>query len=119
MWIFAVAAFVLLCLATLTLAAFTARKSMSQMVEWQQGLCGTSIILGFLGCLASVYILFSGVVRVGEPLILPLVILISLLCPVALLLGVIVRTKTGYLLIVAEVLQVLFLFALFGSGGIL
>jgi len=108
-----------LSLATLVAAFNSFKRTGPTMPEWKQGLCGTAIIFGLVSSLASLYVPISSSFHFGEPLILGMVIIASLLCPVAITMALLCRTSSGYLVIVAELLQgvlVLVCWSSWGSG---
>ncbi|MFZ3212138.1 MAG: hypothetical protein WA188_11555 [Terriglobales bacterium] len=120
-WYIVFTALPVLCLAILLAGAFAAKRQLRTMDGWKQGVCGTSILLGAIGCLMSLIAVVLGYFKVGGRPILGLLaaIICTLCCPTAFVMGLVVRTNVGKLVMSAEVVQGVWLLMLFSTGGVL
>jgi len=82
----------------------------------KQEICGASILLGFIACLMSLITVVLGYLEIYA--IAPLLAIICVLCcPTAFVMGLVVRTNAGKLVMSAEVVQAVWLLMLFSTGG--
>ena len=107
------------CAGALSASAVLTKRTISSLPEWKQGIAGTSLIFGLLAWLATLCILISGLAKGGGVLIVPMAIMIWLLCPAAILLSLILRTKGALFLLMAEIFQACVAFLLLTTGGVL
>jgi hypothetical protein len=114
-----VVVFPFLCLALLFVAGLIAKRSIKTLSQWRQRTLGTSIILASVAWVASLICVISATTRRGGETVMPSILICSLMCPAAILLALVSRGKSCLFLVLAEMVQDVWLLAVFGSGGVL
>lgn len=102
--------FMLLALWYMIRTAFAAYRPAHEVIAWKRQCRVVGLILGFVAWLSALGIIVTGELRLDSvgPLIPGLLLVGTFATPVALVMGVVTRTRLGYFLAKAEAMQALF-----------